>query len=97
MLWPERIVLVCLGAMLVEALLPFTLRAGQSIVILTLIRCGLATSLVCAVAGLIGAFQKPRTTSTRICALGAVTGLVGLSLTVFMEILALSSRLYFPL
>jgi hypothetical protein len=96
-LWPERVVLVCLGAVLVEVLLTFTFTAAQSLAILTLSRFGLATSLVCTVAGLIGVFQKPRTIGTAICGLGAVAGLVGLVLTALLEVLVRTSEIYFPL
>jgi hypothetical protein len=95
--WPERIVLVCLGAVVAEVLLAFTLTAAESIVILTLSRFGLATSLVCTVAGLIGVLQRPKTIGIGICVLGAVAGLAGLALTAFLEVLVRTSEVYFPL
>jgi hypothetical protein len=96
-LWPERTVLVCLGALLVEMLLSFTLVASQSVAILTLSRFGLATSLVCTVAGLIGVVQKPKTIGTAICGLGALAGVVGLVLTALLEILVRTYDVYFAL
>ena len=94
-LWLERIVLVCLGGALVEVLLAFT--AGQGIAILTVSRFGLATSLVCTVAGLVGVLQKPRTIGTSICGLGVVAGLAVLAATIFLEVAVRTSGVYFPL
>jgi predicted phage tail protein len=48
-------------------------------------RAGLLTSLVCAVAGLIGLFQRPRTTGTAICGLGVAVSILGFGLALLIE------------
>jgi hypothetical protein len=92
-LWPERIVLACLGGFVVAILVEIT--ASHTIAGLTLSRIVLATSLVCVVAGLVGVFQKPRTTGAGICRLGVLAGLTGLVITSLIEVTV--RTMYMPL
>jgi drug/metabolite transporter (DMT)-like permease len=92
---PERIVLMCLGAVLAEVLLAFT--AFHGIAIVTVSRIWLVTSVICTIAGVVGVFRNRRRLAPKICGFGVVVGVVGLVPTVFLEVQIRTSDVYFTL
>jgi hypothetical protein len=92
---PERIVLMCLGAVLAEVLLAFT--AVHGIAIVTVSRIWLVTSVICTIAGVVGVFRNRGRLAPQICGFGVVVGVVGLVPTVFLEVQIRTSEVYFTL
>jgi len=86
--WPATVVLICFVALVIEDVL---VRASPHETAMTVNRAGIATSAICAVSGLIGVFQRPKTVALIVCVLGVAIGILALLITVFGELISLGS------
>ena len=85
---PATVVLICFVAFVIEDVLIRVLPHATAI---TVNRVAIATSVLCILSGLVGAFQRPRTIALIICGLGVIIGVLALLISVFGELSSLGS------